>query len=69
MESNSAAKERITTKEFSAKFRTKTEVYTFVTIDVAAYMPAHECCTIYWLKDIVNGNKKCKCLFPLLKNS
>ena len=60
MESNSAAKERITTKEFSAKFRTKTEVYTFVTIDVAAYMPSHECCTIYWLKDIVNGNKKCK---------
>ena len=60
MEANKAIKARLTTKEFSSKFRTKTEVYTFVTIDVAAYLPPHECCTIYWLRDIVNGNKKCK---------
>ena len=60
MQAPNASKAKLTTKEFSAKFRTKTEVYTFITIDVAAYLPPHECCTIYWLRDIVNGTKKCK---------
>ena len=56
------AKERITSKEFSAKFKSKNEVYKFVTIDVNGYMPPHECVTIYYLKDIVTGVKKCKSL-------
>ena len=51
---------RVTTTEFSAKFRSKNEVYTFLTIDVAAYLPAPECVTIYFCKDLVSGKKKCK---------
>ena len=51
---------KITTSEFSAKFRSKNEVYTFLAIDVGAYLPPTECVTIYFLKDLVAGNKKCK---------
>ena len=57
---------RVTTTEFSAKFRSKNEVYTFLAIDVAAYLPAPECVTIYFCKDLVSGKKKCKSLFQSL---
>ena len=50
----------ITTSEFSAKFRSKYEVYQFLTIDALAFLPAPECCTIYFLKDLVAGKKKCE---------
>ena len=55
-----APKEKITTAEFSAKFRSKYEVYQFLTIDAQAYLPAPECVTIYFLKDLIRGAKKCK---------
>ena len=38
-------------------------MYQFLTIDAKAYLPAPECVTIYFLKDIVRGQKKCKCTF------
>ena len=56
---------QITTAEFSAKFRSKYEVYQFVTIDAQAYLPAPECVTIYFLKDLIRGAKKCKSLFSV----
>ena len=45
---------------FSAKFRSKNEVYQFLTIDVGAVLPQKECVTTYFLKDLVMGRKKCK---------
>ena len=53
-------KERITTKEFTSKFKSKYEVYSLLYIDVAAYLPPPECVTIYFLKDLSEGKKKCK---------
>ena len=50
----------ITTAEFAAKFRSKYEVYQFLTIDALAYLPPPECVTMYFLKDLVRGIKKCK---------
>ena len=41
---------RVTTAEFAAKFRSKYEVYTFLAVDVGAYLPQPECVTIYFLK-------------------
>ena len=58
--SNANNKVRITTSEFSAKFRSKNEVYAFLAVDVGAYLPPRECATIYFLKDLVSGKKKCK---------
>ena len=52
--------QQITTAEFSAKFRSKYEVYQFMTIDVKAYLPAPENVTIYFLKDLIRGTKSCK---------
>ena len=45
---------------FSAKFRSKYEVFQFLTIEAGAVLPPSECVTIYFLKDIVTGKKKCK---------
>ena len=52
---------RITAKEFAAKFSTKRECFTFLTIDCKAYLPAYDTVTIYFLKDLIAGRKKCKC--------
>ena len=60
MQISSTAKKRVTTAEFAAKFRSKYEVYQFLTIDAKAYLPAPECVTIYFLKEIVRGEKKSK---------
>ena len=56
------SKQRISTATFSAKFRSKSEVFQFLTIDVGAVLPPKECVTTYFLKDLVMGRKKCKYL-------
>ena len=56
----------ITTAEFSAKFRSKYEVYQFMTIDAKAYLPAPENVTIYFLKDLIRGVKSCKLFLSFL---
>ena len=66
MEISQPQKTRISTGEFAAKFRSKYEVYTFLTVDAKAYLPAPESVTIYFLKDIVRGAKKCKSILPPL---
>ena len=60
MQARQPVKARLTTSEFSAKFRSKNEVYAFLSIDVEAYLPSKDCVTIYFLKDLVNGKRKCK---------
>ena len=50
----------VTVAAFSAKFRSKREIYQFLTLDVRAYLPAVHTLTIYFLKDIVSGAKKRK---------
>ena len=60
MQINTGAKQQITTAEFAAKFRSKYEVYSFLSIDAMAYLPPPECVTIYFLKDLIRGTKKFK---------
>ena len=55
-----AAKVKITTSAFAAKFRSKTEVYGFLMVDCKADLPPRDALTIYFLKDLVTGKKKCK---------
>ena len=54
----------INIKDFEAKYKSKREVYTFlskcpgltlVAIDGNAYLPPYDNVSIYWLKDIVAG--------------
>ena len=63
------SKQRISTAAFSAKFRSKSEVYQFLTIDVGAVLPPKECVTTYFLKDLVMGRKKCKYIFERADSS
>ena len=61
---------QVTTAAFAAKFRSKRgkqlliltvlEVFTFLTVDVKAYLPAMHTMTIYFLKDIITGQKRRK---------
>ena len=60
MEVQKVGKSRITTKEFTSKFKSKYEVYQLMYIDVGAYLPSSDCVTIYFLKDLAMGKKKCK---------
>mgnify|MGYP002836981962 CR=1 FL=1 len=40
---------------FAAKYKSKREVYTFLTIDGNAYLSAFDTLTVYFLKDLVSG--------------
>ena len=50
--------ESLAAKTFSAKFRSKREVWSFLTVDVGAYLPPYENVTIYHMRDLVAGTKK-----------
>ena len=50
----------MTAAAFAAKYKSKRECYTFLAVDVQAYLPAYDTITIYFLKDIINGSKKSK---------
>ena len=50
----------MTVAAFSAKFRSKREVYSFLTVDVKDYLPAQHSVTAYFLRDLISGAKKCK---------
>ena len=54
-------RKKVLTKDFEAKFRTKTEVYRFLDVEVDAYLPPKDCVTIYFLKDLMTAKRKCKC--------
>ena len=55
---------KVSSKEFASKFTSKREVYNFLTIDGGAYLPAYDTVTIYFLKDLIAGVKKCKFSYP-----
>ena len=41
--------------------RSKREIHTFLTVDCSVYLPQVEQVSIYFLRDLVSGNKKSKC--------
>ena len=46
----SEKKVRVTTAQFAAKFKSKKEVYRFMTVDVKAYLCSSDVLTVYFLK-------------------
>lgn len=50
----------ITAATFAAKYKSKKEIFSFLSVQVKAYLCAFECITIYFLKDLVSGKKKRK---------
>ena len=54
---------KISAKEFAAKYKSKYEVYRFLTVDAQCYLSPYNTVSIYFLKDLVAGKKKCKSHF------
>lgn len=50
----------VNVQSFQAKYNSKRECYNFLAWEVKAYLPAYETVTIYFLKDVISGRKKCK---------
>ena len=42
---------------FGSKFKSKREVYRFLTLDCGAYLPSYETVTIFHMRDIVAGKR------------
>ena len=47
----------VTEAEFSAKYRSKPEVYRFLSFDVGAYVPPYDNVTVWHLKDLARGRR------------
>jgi hypothetical protein len=63
MAANGNGAVRLTASEFSAKFSTKREVYSFLTVDAGLYCPSYDTVSIWHLRDMASGNKgniKCR---------
>ena len=58
METFNNQKQQVTSAAFSAKFRSKREIYSFLTLDAKAYLCNCDNLTIYFLKDLVTGKRK-----------
>ena len=58
MQSSLVPQSKITASTFASKFRSKREIYVFLTVDVRAYLPNCDNLTIYFLKDLVTGKRK-----------
>ena len=54
------ARQQISAIEFASKYKSKREVYNFLTLEVKAYLPNYDTITIYFLKDLIYGKKKGK---------
>ncbi len=51
---------KISAKEFAAKFRSKKEIFDFLTVEKKAYLSPYHTVSIYFLKDISSGRKSRK---------
>jgi hypothetical protein len=50
----------VSVKQFLGKFRSKAEIWKFVSIDCKAYLPAFNTVSVYFLRDLLQGKKKSK---------
>jgi hypothetical protein len=52
----------VNVKAFSAKYKSKKEIYGFLAGPCKAYLVGYEGVSIYYLRDILRRKKKCKYL-------
>ena len=46
--------------ELRGKANSKKEIFNLLCVECDAYLPSYETLTIYFLKDLISGKKKCK---------
>ena len=54
------SKEKVHAASFAAKFASKKECFNFLSVEVGVYLCHHEALTIYFLRDLIYGRKRCK---------
>ena len=47
----------VNSKEFSAKYRSKREIYNFLACEVGVFLPPYDNTTIYFLKELMGGQR------------
>ena len=55
---DTSKKTKVLASEFGAKYRSKREIYSFLTVDCKAYLPHVDVVTIYHCKDLIASKKK-----------
>ena len=63
IQATSPQQHQISATELAATYSSKRKCYNFLAVDAGVYLPAYEQVTIYFLKDLVSGKKKCKFSF------
>jgi hypothetical protein len=63
---NANQKATILAKTFESKFRSKKDIYLLLTVDAKAYLPSNDDLTIYFMKELLTGDKKVRYLFFLI---
>ena len=51
---------KIPAASIAARFASKKELFNFLSVEVGAYLCSHEVLTIYFLKQLVSGERRCK---------
>ncbi len=59
----------VTAQQFGSKFQTKSAIHRFLTCEVGAILPPEECLTMYFMRDLVIGRKKCKSPTPCFRTA
>ena len=49
---------QVSSKELAAKYQNKREIYNLLATDVGIYLPPYDNVTIYFLKELMGGEKK-----------
>ena len=52
------ATQKITAAAFSARYRSKREIWMFLAVQLRAYLPTYSTITTYFMKDIIASKKK-----------
>ena len=57
MEGLNPGNQYITAKVFGAKYKSKAEIFRFLTVEYNCYLPPHKVLTLYFLRSLISGEK------------
>ena len=50
--------QQISAQIFGSRFKSKAEIYRFITLELQAYLPSQNVITLYFISDLLSGKKK-----------
>ena len=52
--------QKVSIADIAAKMESKHEIYQFLTTELQMYLPKYKQTSIYWMREIIAGKRKCK---------